>query len=118
MWVQADHLTQEQRARLLRAWEHHRASWAADWGRPAPGVRRLELWGVPVLPQGTLGWADWDTGVVQLVAGPQLNLPLAYHELTHLEVRDPGHVDPRWGAEWASAQVASVASFLHLEGVP
>lgn len=110
-WIQAEHLTTEDRQLVLDAYAHHRASWESDHG-PAPKVKVLQFWGTDRLPSGYRGFAWWESGRVELVVGRQLEVPWVYHELCHMAYHDPGHDNPRWDA-WDMAQKESVTSLLN-----
>lgn len=121
-WHETQSLTAADQALVLEAWNHHRKTWAFDNGAPAPQVAVVEFWGGPTInkpgaPAGCDGITWPGERRIAVVVGRLLEVPAAYHELTHLSVIDEFHQDPRW-ATWDRAQDASISSLLAARRTP
>lgn len=107
--------TDTEKSRCLSAWEHHKATWARNRGKPAPFVTHLEIHyshtAADTLPGMTAqGTATWPINEVKLMSGFRQELPWAYHELQHLEVWDSAHSRPEWSV-WDLEQRDSLLSW-------
>jgi len=113
-------LPPDRAARALEAWAHHRATWEAHHGQPAPRPTFLvvepgDYLADPAYPSGTSGWLTWHpdgSTTVRLALGAHDTLPSAHHELCHLAFLDPAHADPRWQTTWLDAQLGSVLALM------